>query len=90
MEQSFKIGDTVTLTSGGHLMTVISIDPEDVIMCAWSVREDVKSKGFPRAALIKADKPKTLEECRPASLVLTHAEPTGSRSQCGQRNLVSE
>jgi uncharacterized protein YodC (DUF2158 family) len=61
-KQSFKIGDTVTLTSGGHLMTVISVDSEDVITCAWSVKEDLKSKGFPRAALIKADKPKTLEE----------------------------
>ncbi|KJC51718.1 hypothetical protein UP09_02185 [Bradyrhizobium sp. LTSP885] len=59
---SFEIGDTVTLTSGGHLMTVISIDPEDVVTCAWSVREDIKSKGFPGAALIKADKPQTLEE----------------------------
>lgn len=62
MKQSFEIGDTVTLTSGGHLMTVISIDPEDVITCTWSVRGDVKSKGFPVAALIKADKPQTLEE----------------------------
>jgi uncharacterized protein YodC (DUF2158 family) len=61
-KQSFKIGDTATLSSGGHLMTVISIDPEDVITCAWSVRGDVKSKDFPLAALIKADKPKTLEE----------------------------
>jgi uncharacterized protein YodC (DUF2158 family) len=61
-KQSFEIGDTVTLASGGHLMTVISIDPEDVITCAWSVRGDVKSKGFPLAALIKGDKPQTLEE----------------------------
>ncbi|WP_159010045.1 DUF2158 domain-containing protein [Bradyrhizobium sp. S69] len=61
-DQSFKIGETVTLTSGGHLMTVISSEPEDVITCAWSVRGDVKYKGFPRAALIKADKPQTLEE----------------------------
>jgi uncharacterized protein YodC (DUF2158 family) len=61
-KQSFKIGDTVTLTSSGHLMTVISIDREDVITCAWSVKEDIKSKGFPSAALIKADKPQTLEE----------------------------
>lgn len=62
IKQSFEIGDTVTLTSGGHLMTVISIAPKDMITCAWSVRGDVKSKGFPRAALIKADKPQTLEE----------------------------
>ncbi|MHC6156568.1 DUF2158 domain-containing protein [Bradyrhizobium elkanii] len=62
MEQSLKIGDTVTLCSGGHLMTVISLDPDDRITCAWSVREDVKSKPFPSAALIKAAKPQTLEE----------------------------
>ena len=61
-KQSFEIGDTVTLTSGGHLMTVISIDPEDVITCAWSLRGDVKSKSFPLAALIKGDKPQTYEE----------------------------
>jgi uncharacterized protein YodC (DUF2158 family) len=61
-EQSFKIGDIVTLASGGHLMTVISIDREDAITCAWSVRGDVKSGGFPLAALIKGDKPQTLEE----------------------------
>ena len=61
-KQSFQIGDTVTLTNGGHLITVISIDPEDVITCAWSVKGDFKSKGFPRAALIKADKEPTLEE----------------------------
>lgn len=62
INQSFQIGDTVTLISGGHLMTVIFIDRKDVITCAWSVKEDLKSKAFPRAALIKADKPKTLEE----------------------------
>lgn len=62
MSQPFKIGDTVTLCSGGHLMTVISIEPDDVITCAWSVKEDVKSKPFPSAALIKATKPQTLEE----------------------------
>ena len=58
----FEVGDTVTLASGGHLMTVISIDPEEAVTCAWSVREDIKSKGFPSAALIKANKPQTLEE----------------------------
>lgn len=61
-ECAFQIGDTVTLASGGHLTTIISMTPDDMIMCAWSVKEDVKSKSFPRAALIKADKPQTLEQ----------------------------
>jgi uncharacterized protein YodC (DUF2158 family) len=62
VEQSFKVGDIVTLACGGHLMTVISIDPEKGITCAWSVKDDIKSKSFPGAALIKAKKPLTLEE----------------------------
>jgi uncharacterized protein YodC (DUF2158 family) len=61
MKHSFKIGDIVTLSSGGHLMTVVSIDQEDVT-CAWSVKDDVKSKSFPSDALTKAEKPATLEE----------------------------
>jgi uncharacterized protein YodC (DUF2158 family) len=51
----------VALKSGGHAMTVISID-QDVITCAWSVKDDVKSKSFPHAALTKAERPLTLEE----------------------------
>jgi uncharacterized protein YodC (DUF2158 family) len=62
MKQSFNIGDTVTLSSGGHLMTVVSIDRKGVITCAWSVKEEVKSKSFPSAALTKADKPQTLAQ----------------------------
>jgi uncharacterized protein YodC (DUF2158 family) len=49
----FKVGDTVKLNSDGHLMTVVSV-AEDSITCAWSVRDDVKSKSFPVAALKKA------------------------------------
>jgi uncharacterized protein YodC (DUF2158 family) len=57
----FKVGDTVALNSGGHVMTVTSIDGESVT-CAWSIRDDIKSKSFPTVALTKADKPMTLEE----------------------------
>jgi hypothetical protein len=32
-----KVGDTVSLNSGGHLMTVVSID-EGSVACDWSVR----------------------------------------------------
>jgi uncharacterized protein YodC (DUF2158 family) len=51
-----KVGDTVSLNSGGHLMTVASID-DGAVTCNWSVRGDVKSKSFPAAALNKADQP---------------------------------
>jgi uncharacterized protein YodC (DUF2158 family) len=61
MNQPFEIGDIVALKSGGHVMTVISID-QDVITCAWSVKDDIKSNGFPHAALTKAARPQTLEE----------------------------
>jgi uncharacterized protein YodC (DUF2158 family) len=37
-----KLGDTVTLNSGGHLMTLVSVD-EDSVTCAWSVNDQVKS-----------------------------------------------
>jgi hypothetical protein len=49
---AFEIGDTVSLNSGGHLMTIISID-DDLACCAWSVKGDVKSKSFPIKALKK-------------------------------------
>jgi uncharacterized protein YodC (DUF2158 family) len=59
----FKVGDTVKLNSDGHLMTVVSVS-EDSITCAWSVRNDVKSKSFPVAALKKAQAqpPQTAED----------------------------
>jgi uncharacterized protein YodC (DUF2158 family) len=53
----FKVGDTVRLKSGGHLMTVASID-ESSVTCDWSVRGDIKSKSFPAAELEKADLPR--------------------------------
>jgi uncharacterized protein YodC (DUF2158 family) len=51
-----KVGDVVSLNSGGHLMTVASIDDASVT-CDWSVRGDVKSKSFPAEALKKAAAP---------------------------------
>ncbi len=56
-----KVGDTVTLKSGGHLMTIVAMDGRDV-QCRWSVKEDVKGETFPAKALVKADKPLTLAE----------------------------
>lgn len=56
----FKVGDTVCLNSGGHLMTVVAIS--DSVTCEWSVKGDIKSKAFPDAALKKAEEPVTLEQ----------------------------
>jgi uncharacterized protein YodC (DUF2158 family) len=64
----FKVGDTVTLNSDCHLMTVISID-EDSITCAWSVRGDVKSRSFPVAALKKAVSDEAAKEARKAAVL---------------------
>ena len=63
-ETVFKIGDVVSLNSGGHLMTVVSTD-EGSVTCDWSVRGDIKSKSFPAGALKIAAEPAvplTLEE----------------------------
>lgn len=59
-DAGLKVGDIVTLKSGGHLMTVASID-EGSVTCDWSVRGDVKSKSFPAAELQKADQPRSAE-----------------------------
>jgi uncharacterized protein YodC (DUF2158 family) len=49
-----KVGDTVCLNSGGHLMTVASIEG-DSVTCDWSVKGDVKSKSFSVAEMKKSD-----------------------------------
>ena len=59
-DKDFTVGDVVRLKSGGHLMTVASIDKGSVT-CDWSVRGDVKSKSFPAAELETADSPLSLE-----------------------------
>jgi uncharacterized protein YodC (DUF2158 family) len=60
-EEQFAVGETVSLNSGGHLMTVLSIDEESVT-CVWSVRGDIKTKSFPARVLKKAKEERTLEE----------------------------
>jgi uncharacterized protein YodC (DUF2158 family) len=57
-DAGLKVGDIVTLRSGGHLMTVAAIDHEGSVTCDWSVRGDVKSKSFPAVELQKADLPR--------------------------------
>jgi uncharacterized protein YodC (DUF2158 family) len=62
MTQDAKsVGDIVCLNSGGHLMTVISIE-DNFLTCTWSVKGDVKSKSFPAAALKKSDDPPITDE----------------------------
>jgi len=60
-KSAFKAGETVKLNSGGPLMTILSIDGNDV-KCAWSVKSDIKEKRFPAIALTKADTPEALEK----------------------------
>jgi uncharacterized protein YodC (DUF2158 family) len=72
-----KVGDTVSLNSGGHVMTVASVDG-DSVTCDWSVKGDVKSKSFAAAELKKAEAPlTTLEQiaARPTTPKIT-AAPT--------------
>ena len=75
-DAGLKVGDVVTLKSGGHLMTVASID-EGSVTCDWSVRGDVKSKSFPAAELQKADHPLTLEQLALASIKTREAGDNG-------------
>ena len=66
-DTALKVGDTVTLKSDGHLMTVASID-EGSVTCDWSVRGDVRSKSFLAAELQKRTNPEA------ASLRSTHRD----------------
>jgi uncharacterized protein YodC (DUF2158 family) len=60
-EKQFSVGETVSLNSGGHLMTVLSID-EETVTCEWSVRGDIKTKSFPARVLKTAKEPLSLEQ----------------------------
>jgi uncharacterized protein YodC (DUF2158 family) len=55
-ETVFKVGDVVSLNSGGHLRTIISVD-ENSVTCVWSVKGDAKLISYPAKALKKADAP---------------------------------
>jgi uncharacterized protein YodC (DUF2158 family) len=55
-ETVFKVGDVVSLNSGEHLRTIISVD-ENSVTCVWSVKGDAKSTSYPAKALKKADAP---------------------------------
>jgi uncharacterized protein YodC (DUF2158 family) len=75
----FKVGDVVRLKSGGHLMTVASID-EGSVACDWSVRGDIKSKSFPPAELEEADPPISLEQM----VLRAHELVEGSNDRCAK------
>jgi uncharacterized protein YodC (DUF2158 family) len=60
-DTALKVGDVVSYNSGGHLMTIISID-ENSVTCVWSVKGDAKSKSYPAEALKKAAPPFSLEQ----------------------------
>ncbi len=47
---SFEVGDTVRLKSGGPLMTISWID-EDEVRCEWFVADELKSGLFQIASL---------------------------------------
>jgi uncharacterized protein YodC (DUF2158 family) len=68
--QPFAVGDTVSLKSGSHLMTVEGVDGETVD-CVWAAKDDFKSRRFSAAELergrgpvtfIASDNPLTVEE----------------------------
>jgi uncharacterized protein YodC (DUF2158 family) len=61
-ETSLKVGDTVSLKSGGPLMTVNSIEGEDSVICKWFVNNIRKEDRFANAAVKKVDGPQTLDE----------------------------
>ena len=69
----------MTLKSGGHLMTVASID-EGSVTCDWSVRGDIKSKSFPAAELKQAAVPLTLEQLVLDSMKLREETTTIERA----------
>jgi predicted nucleotidyltransferase/uncharacterized protein YodC (DUF2158 family) len=73
----FKVGDTVILNSGGHVMTVISIGDTNDVTCAWSLKDDIKTKVFRVEALKYGNpSPKTLEELIEASMKTTASMTT--------------
>ena len=57
MANTFDVGDTVRLKSGGPKMTVESVDPDidgegtAYVYCAWFVHNEKKTGSFPAKAL---------------------------------------
>lgn len=51
----FNVGDTVQLKSGGPVMTVVSVNENNMCRCSWFKDEEVKESAFPADALEKYD-----------------------------------
>lgn len=82
-DKCFKIGAIVSLNSGGHPMTVINIG-DDGVTCAWSIRDDIKTKSFPTAALKDASASKTLSELIEDSMEIAKSPSTGEADTNGR------
>lgn len=46
MPQTFNVGDTVALKSGGPTMTVAEIQDTGMVWCQWFVKDEPKSGSF--------------------------------------------
>ena len=51
MADAISIGDTVQLKSGGPVMTVVYVDSDGNMDCAWFDGEEKKTGSFPAAAM---------------------------------------
>jgi len=79
-EKQLAVGATVSLVSGGHVMTILAIEDHSV-SCAWSVRGDIKTKSFPISALKKAEaEPSSLGDLIKESMKIraSSSEPAGA------------
>jgi uncharacterized protein YodC (DUF2158 family) len=57
MSDDLKVGDVVTLRTGGHQMTIVSTNffyRCDSVECAWSKDGDIEYQVIPLAAVVKA------------------------------------
>lgn len=54
-DEKIQLGDTVTLKSGGPVMTVESVDYDDSFWCSWFDGKQDKTRVFKTIALKKVD-----------------------------------
>ncbi len=55
MADTFKLGDTVQLKSGGPVMTVEEINEKTGILCQWFSEKEIKRARFRPETLTKAE-----------------------------------
>ena len=46
MPTTFRVGDEVELKSGGPMMTVQDITPDDMVVCVWFDQNESKERAF--------------------------------------------